>query len=245
MRIRFGLAGIALFALVAAGCGGDDGGSFGDIADSDSGDSGGFGDSGDLPDDVQDLLGDVDVDEILDDIQSGEDPSDALGDLMENAEDLAESFADDGSGTIEINGDTIDFTSSICFAGFGDFTIEGGGKTSDGTPVWVSISYSEQSREEMLEFMDEEMVDLVYGDADPIIDSSVSVEYGRAEMFASGSDDQPDFRATGGGFAGPNESVDIQVSDSGAQGSGVATDNNFISGDFEDTYPFTFRAACS
>ena len=67
----------------------------------------------------------IDVGEILEDIQSGEDPSEALGDLLEDAENLAESFGDDGSGTIEIHGETIDFTSEICFAGFGDFTIGG------------------------------------------------------------------------------------------------------------------------
>ncbi|NIR37628.1 MAG: hypothetical protein GWN73_17970, partial [Actinobacteria bacterium] len=180
---------VALLALLAAGCGGDDGGpSLRDVA---GGDGNGFGDGGDEPDlgDLEELTG-VDIGEIAEDILSGEDPEEAMADLLENAEDLAESFGDDGRGTIEINGETIEFTSEICFAGFGDFTIEGLGAAGDGTPVWVSISHSEQSREEMLEFMDEEMVELLYGDADPIIDSSVSVEYGRSEVFGSGADDQ-------------------------------------------------------
>lgn len=244
MRIRMITTGVvALLALLAAGCGGDDGGpSLRDVA---GGDGNGFGDGGDEPDlgDLEELTG-VDIGEIAEDILSGEDPEEAMADLLENAEDLAESFGDDGRGTIEINGETIEFTSEICFAGFGDFTIEGLGAAGDGTPVWVSISHSEQSREEMLEFMDEEMVELLYGDADPIIDSSVSVEYGRSEVFGSGADDQPDFYAARGGFAGPDVSVDIQVRDAAASGSGVATDNNFVSGDFNDTFPFSFQAGC-
>lgn len=241
MRIRMLSVGLALVALVVAGCGDDGGPSFADVAGGGGGDDG-AGLTGNP--DIDDLLGDLDVGDLLEDLQSGGDPSEALGDLMESAEDLAESFGDDGAGTIEIDGETIDFTSEVCFAGFGDFTIEGLGAAADGTPVWVSISHSVQSRQELLEFMDEEMVDLVYGDADPIIESSIGVDFGRGEMFASSPDDQPSFQAASGGFVGPEVSVDIVVSDSGARGSGVATDNNFVSGDFDATFPFTFDAAC-
>ena len=96
------------------------------------------------------------VDDILEDLQNGErDPEELLEDAKGTAEDFIESFGGSGSGTVMVNGESIDFESDVCFAGQGDFTSEGLGTTSDGTPVWVSISYTEDSRDEMLEFMDE------------------------------------------------------------------------------------------
>lgn len=180
---------------------------------------------------------------MLDDLSDGSLDSTDLGDLMESAEDMAQSFGDSGSGTVSINGDTIEFTSEICFAGQGDFTIEGVGTTGDGTPVWVSISQSVDSRAELLEagFFSEEMLDQFYGDADPIIDSSLSLEYGKSELFGSGSEDLPDFDASSG-FG--TDQMEMTVDGQSASGSGEAADFNYVAGDFAARFPFTFTAGC-
>jgi hypothetical protein len=225
----------ALFLAVAASACGDDGG---DVSTSP------FGAGGDRPSDADEILDDLGAGDILDDLADGEFDESSLDDLMESAQDMAESFGGSGSGTVEINGDTIDFTSEVCFAGQGSFTIEGGGETSDGTPVWVSIDQSTESREDMEEFMSEEMLDSMFGDADTMTNASVMVEYGRSELFGSGPDDMPDFQSFSNDQLADSE-LTMELSDNGASGSGEATDFNFVSGDFEDRFPFTFEASCS
>lgn len=180
--------------------------------------------------------------EILEDLGDGSVDSGDLDELMEGAEDLAESFGDSGTGTVMINDDTIDFTSEICFSGQGDFTIEGPGVAGDGTPVWVSISQTVDSREELAEFFDEAMLQQLYGDADPVIDSEMGVDYGRTELFGGAADDMASFSATSNAF-----SVDdfvMTVDGQSASGSGSALDYNYVAGDFDDRFEFTFSAGC-
>jgi len=180
--------------------------------------------------------------EILEDLGDGSVDSGDLDELMEGAEDLAESFGDSGTGTVMINDDTIDFTSEICFSGQGDFTIEGPGVAGDGTPVWVSISQTVDSREELAEFFDEAMLQQLYGDADPVIDSEMVVDYGRTELFGGAADDMASFSATSNAF-----SVDdfvMTVDGQSASGSGSALDYNYVAGDFDDRFEFTFSARC-
>jgi hypothetical protein len=229
MRRHGFLTAARTLALLATGCG-DDGGPA----------AIGGGSGGASPDDVETAIDDA-LDGVLDDLADGSLDETDLGDLMESAEDMAESFGDSGSGTVTINGDTIEFTSEICFAGQGDFTIEGAGTTGDGTPVWVSISQSVDTRAELLEFFDEAMLDQLYGDADPIIESSMSLEYGKAELFGSGSDDLPDFDAAS---AFTNNQIEMTVDGQTATGSGEASDFNYVAGDFDTTFPFTFTAGC-
>lgn len=224
----------AIFLAVAATACGDD---------SSDGSTSPFGAGGDAPSDADEILDDLGAGDLLDDLADGEFDEGSLDDLMESAEDMAESFGGSGSGTVEINGDTIDFTSEVCFAGQGDFTIEGAGETADGTPVWVSIDQSTDTREEMAEFMSEEILDTMFGDADTMTNSNLEVEYGRSEMFGSGPDDMPSFSAFSG--VGSEDQLTMELSDSGASGSGEATDFNFVSGDFEERFPFTFEASCS
>jgi hypothetical protein len=107
--------------------------------------------------------------------------------------------------------------------------------------VWVSISQSVDTRAELLEFFDEAMLDQLYGDADPIIESSMSLEYGKAELFGSGSDDLPDFDAAS---AFTNNQIEMTVDGQTATGSGEASDFNYVAGDFDTTFPFTFTAGC-
>ncbi len=224
--MRRPVAVLALVVVVAAACG-DDG-------ETDA------GSPFDGSDDIQDT-----VDDILDDIQSGDaDPEDVLEDAKDTAEDFLEGFGGSGSGTVSVNGETIDFESETCFAGQGDFLVEGLGSASDGTPVWVSINYTEDSREEMLEFMDEDTVDLAYGDADPIISQAITVDFGRDEMFASSTGDMPSFDASSTGDLTTGDGVAMQVSGSSLSGSGEAADYNFVAGDFDDTFPITFEARC-
>lgn len=180
--------------------------------------------------------------DILEDLADGSLDEGDLEGLVDSAEDLVEGFGGSGSGTVEIKDDTIDFTSEVCFAAQGDLTIEGSGATEDGTPVWVSISRTEDTRAELSEFLDEELIQQLYGDADPIIDMQVTVDYGRDEMFAGTPDDMPSFDAGTTGLAAASLSIDVdgdQVS-----GSGEAVDTNAVVGDFDDVFPFTFQAGC-
>lgn len=222
-----------MVALVAVGCGGGD----------DDGERTVFGRSSDG--DGAAGVDAEDLEEMLDDVLSGDaDPDELVEDLKEQGEAMAEAFGDDGGGRVEINGETIDFESSICFDGQGDFTIEGLGEDSEGTPVWVSISYSVDSREELAEFFDETMLESLYGDAEEIIDSRVSVDWGRDELYGSAPDGEHRFETTAGTIFSGGE-LEFNFSSSGVSGSGEAQDLNFVSGDFEDRYPFTFEAACS
>jgi len=219
---------VMTLTLVAAGCG-DDGGSAGRF-----GPGGLDGNAGNLQSDAEDILGDL---------ADGTFDEGDLDDLMENAQDMAESLADSGSGNVTINGDSIDFTSELCFSQQGDFTIEGPGSAADGTPVWVSISQSIQSRAELAEFFEEEMITQLYGDADPIIESEVSLEYGKSDLFDSGEDGLPDFNASNNQFSG-NE-IEFNVNGNSASGGGQAVDFSGVAGAFGDLFDFTFSAGCS
>ena len=227
MRQRRLTTAVLVFGLMLAGCGDDGGG------------ASPFGPGGVQPgnDDIDSSVGDL-----LEDLSDGSLDSTDLGDLMENAENMAESFGDSGAGTVSINGDTIEFTSEICFSGQGDFTIEGAGTTGDGTPVWVSISQSVDSRDELAEFIDDDMMDSIYGDADPIIANDFSVEYGRTELFGSGPDDMPDFSASSGTIG--QDDMEMTVEGQSASGRGSAADYNYVAGEFDARFDFTFSAAC-
>ena len=235
---------VVILSVLGGACGGDDGGAdagspFG-LPDSDSG--------SDLPIDVdervEEILEGTDVGDVLEAIEEGADVEDLLEDVMEDAEAAAEAFGDDGSGTVTVNGETIQFTSQICFAAGDDFSIDGLGTASDGTPVWVSISHSDDSRSELLEVMDESMVEMLYGDAERIIDSSVQIDFGRDELFGDAPDDQPSFNGTSGEFAG-EAAVELVVSGSSVSGGGKLIDYNYVAGDFETFFPVEVEASCS
>ena len=235
---------IVILSVLATACGG------GDDDGTDAGSPFGFGESdsgSDLPVDVDEAVAEIlegtDVGDMLDAIEEGEDVEDMMGDLMENAEAMAEAFGDAGSGTVTVEGETISFTSEICFAGQGDFSIDGLGTASDGTPVWVSISHSDDSRAELLEVMDESMVEMLYGDAERIIDSSVSIDFGRDELFGDAPDDQPSFNATSSQFAG-EAVVELVVNGDSVSGSGMATDYNYVAGDWDTFFPVEVQASC-
>jgi hypothetical protein len=237
-KIKIGSV-VLTFTLVAAACGSDGSGSpFGPPGEQGGSDAVTRGD-------IVEELFDGNLDGIdLGDLANGNFDESSLEDLMESAQDLAENFANPGSGTIRINGDTINFTSELCTAFQDSFSIEGAGTTGDGTPVWVSISSSKESRQDLVEFMGEDTVQLVYGDADPVISNNVAVNYGQTDMFGRGPDDMPSLSASlDQGVAG-SEMV-IEVTGDSARGSGSATDWNFVLGDFDATFDFTFEAACS
>lgn len=226
MQQRLLAVAVIFLGLTLAGCGDDGGGASPFPGGAATGD-------GDIDSSVGDLL---------DDLSDGSLDSTDLDDLMETAENMAESFGDSGAGTVSINGETIEFSSEICFSGQGDFTIEGAGTTDSGVPVWVSISQNVDSREELAEFMGDDMVELVYGDADPIVSSEFSVEYGRTEMFGSGADDMPDFSASSGTVG--QDDLQMSVDGQSASGSGSAADFNYVAGEFDTRFDFTFSVAC-
>lgn len=229
------IAAAILTVLSLSACGGDDDGA--------SGDRIGFGRGSDTPS-VADLLDDDAAGDIVEDILSGEDPSEAIADLADGAESMMRSFADEGSGRIEIHDEIIEFTSEFCFAGDGDFSIEGLGEARDGTPVWVSIARSVDSREELAEYFDEQMLEALYGDAEAIIDISIDVDFGREEIFGGNPDDQPSFSSRSGTIDDSGQ-ISIDVSGSSVSGEGIAQDHNFVAGDWEARFPFTFEASCA
>jgi len=230
---KLGWVALVAVMMFAAGCGGDDGG-----ARSAAGFGANEGDES-LPSDVEDMVGDM-----VEEIMEGGDVEDVVEDAMESAEAMAEAFGGDGTGRVEIFDETIDFVSEICISSFGSFVIEGLGETSDGTPVWVSIDSSVESREQLLEFLDEEMVETLYGDAETIRSASVSVDFGRSELFGGAPDDQPEFTASIDYFVGEAELI-LEVSGSSVSGSGQARDLNYVVGEWDDRFPFTFQAGCS
>ena len=169
------------------------------------------------------------------------DELDELGDL-EQLEETLTSFGGEGSGSVEINGATIEFTSELCFATGGDFSIEGPGTASTGEVAWVAIDYTVDSREELLEIFDEATLQQLYGDADVIVDANLDIEYGRTELLGSGAYDQPSFSASS--VIG-SEQVTATVDGARISGTGQATDYNAVAGTFDDAFDFTFSAACS
>ena len=197
---------------------------------------------GDSPD-VSDLLDEDAAGDLVDDILSGEDPSEAIADLSDSAESMMRSFSEEGSGRVEIHGQVIEFTSDLCFSDAGDFSIEALGEADDGTPVWVTISHSVDSREELEEYFEEEMLEMLYGDAELIIETSVDVDFGREELFGGNPDDQPSFSSRSGTIDDSGQ-ITIDISGSSVSGEGVAQDYNYVAGDWEARFPFTFQAGC-
>ena len=182
----------------------------------------------------------ADANDILEDLGNGEID---LGDLQDTSEALAESLGASGSGTVEINGETINFTSEFCFASQDDFAIEGSGTTGDGTPVWVSINLNEDSRAELLEVFDEETLQLIYGDDDPVVDGSLRLDYGVTELFGDAvAGDMPAFDAVSDSG---NTQVVFETNGNEARGSGIAIDYNNVLADFDTTFDFTFAANCA
>lgn len=208
-------------ALVAAGCSDDGGGRSSPFAPANDDD----------PADASDIdLGDID----LEDLTEG-----GLEDAMDAVQDLAEQLSGDGGGTVEFNGETIEFEAEFCFLFDDDFEISGQGTVADGTPVWVGISRTSMARAVMIEFSSEEAVELIYGDADPIITDDFSLEYGRDDVFDDGAaDGLPDIYADQSTF-------EMDVSGGSATGSGTAVDFNGVLGDFGETLPFSFQVTCS
>lgn len=163
-------------------------------------------------------------------------------DTIEELEDLAESLSGSGTGTVDINGTTITFTSDQCIAFQDDLSIEGPGTTSDGDPAWVRISHTVDSRAELAEFIEEELLQQLYGDAETIVDAAIDIDYGRTELFGSGAYDQPSFSAS---TSVGTDDMQVEVSGSSIQGTGTAVDYNGIAGEFDATFPFSFAAGCN
>ena len=221
---RFVLAMLAV-AVIAAACGDDDG------------------------DPQAQSEAQAEAEDLLENLQEGLEEGESPEDLVEDAEAAAEDFlegmgASEGSGVMEIHGETIEFATELCFSAQGDFSAAGAGTAADGTPVWVSVDYTEDSREELAEFLDEQMLDTLYGDADPVITQSIAVDFGRADLFGTAADDQPSFGADSTLTVAEGVSVEISVDGQSASGSGLAADYNTVVGDFDDTFEFSFEVSC-
>lgn len=140
----------------------------------------------------------------------------------------------DGGGTVTIDGVDYGFEADICIAQGPSFVAEGLAEAPDGTPAWVSISHEADG----FDFDGD-------GEGDATLD--VFVEVGRAEMFGSGGDDQPDWSASKIDSAAMSMGEDLTVDFDGNNitGGGPISDYNGVAIPFGETAPMTFEAACS
>lgn len=227
MRIRTALPalGFAVAILVAA-CGDDSGGSpFG----ADSGEA-------------DEVLEGLDIDDLdLEALAEGDFDELDLEGLIEGADGILDGIGGTGSGVVEIAGGSIEFEAEVCFV-IDDQSANavGPGTSDDGTAVFVSLDYSVQSREELLEFMDESTVELLYGDADPIVNASLEVDFGRDGMFSQRSDESlPLYEADPS--SRDATSIDVEIDESTVEASGDAVDATATD---TGSFPFTVRVSC-
>lgn len=251
---------VAALALVFAACGGDDSDSVldrvgapadtsddGETATSDEPDTGGPGlpvptDAGELQDRLAELgidldelgdLGDLDLDDL--------DLEELFGDL----DDFVSGFGGDGGGVVTVAGVRYEMTSDSCLSFGTDFFIDGPAQGADGTVAWIDANRSVSTRDDLREFMDDAMLDRMFGDADQIDELFIDVRVGATGRFDF-NDDQPNWTATSdSGFVFGDGIVEFEMVGNGVRGAGEATDSNAVAADFGETVPIEFDLACN
>lgn len=153
----------------------------------------------------------------------------------------------EGGGTVTVADVTYTVDAEVCIVQGTDLTVEGLATGSDGSSAWVSVSHSVMHRDEMAAHMDEQALKILFADAETVTDASVSVSVGQTDMFGAGTtDDQPSWYAAGGGsMSFDNSSLEFQVADDGASGSGQAVDENGVAIPYGEVAPITFDVGCS
>ncbi len=192
-----------------------------DGAVADDGSDGGDDDSGDgsgTNDEAQESLDDAGIDVDLDELE----------------ETVTGMSTGEGGGEVVIDGATYAFAAEICIVQGNDFTAEGLGEAPDGTPAWVSISYSADG----FDFDND-------GEGDTTFD--LFVEVGKSELFGSGADDQPDWSASklDAATMQTGEDITVQLDGGTLSGSGPIQDFNGVAIPFGESVDMTFQATCS
>ena len=212
---------------------------------------------GEVPD-----LGDLDLDELaelgidlseledmlgnLDDFDfENFDPETDLEGLFEGLDDFMSGFGSDGSGTVTVAGVTYQVQSDSCITFGDDFFMDGPGIGSDGSEAWVVVSRDITTRSDMEDFMDEAMLDTLFGDSDVMDSMYLEVHVGSTSRFDF-NDDQPSWNAmSDDGFAFGDGIVEFQATGNGLRGAGEATDQNGVAADWGETVPVEFEVSCS
>ena len=268
MRRTLSLVLAASVTLAVAACGGDDAGPISGPGDDavtgsppeapDAGETPDRPDTADAPD-LTDLpnLADLDLEELaemgmdLEDLQEmfgnleDFDPETDLEDLFAGLDDFISGFGRDGSGTVTVDGVTYRVESDSCIAFGDDFFMDGPAVGSDGSEAWVSVSRDITTRADMEDFMDESMLDNLFGDSDVLDEAYVEVQVGVTSRFGF-SDDEPNWYAVSdSGWAFGDGVIEFEMTGNGIRGSGRAEDQNGIAVDWGETAPIEFEAACS
>lgn len=236
MRART-IALLTVAALGLAGCGGDDGGS-GPIdrpAEVDTGLPGGA----ELPEGVRDLLENMDPDELaqMDDDEREE----MIQGLQDSANEMISSFGGDGGGSITIGDVTYVLEPDVCIAFGTDLSIDGPAIGSDGSVAWVFIDHSISTRDEMAEFLDESMVEMIFpAGVDTVTDVNIEVNVGSTGRFDDA--DGPSWNATAGDWFGGTASIEYEYRDGRLTGAGTADD--YSDDGFGNQAEIRFEAYC-
>lgn len=185
MRAR-STAVLTTVALVLAACGGDDGaGPLDRPAEVDT------GSLEETRDQVADALEEAGIDpDALDGLDLDDiDPENLdLDELQGELDEFISGFGGDGGGTVVLGDVTYTVVADVCLAFADAITVDGPAQGSDGSVAWISVDRDISTRDEMLEFMDEDMVDLVFGDADVLDSANVTVAVGATGRFDDGDE---------------------------------------------------------
>lgn len=251
MRARTTIVVIAALSLPLAACGGDDSGGSVDVdgpAEAATGLPGGDADGSDidLPDDAQEMLDElgIDLDDLdLSDIEGLDDLD--LDSMFEGLDDMMTGLAGgDGAGVITVDGVAYTIDADICYIGQSEFMFDGPAVGADGSQGWASVTYSVTTRDEMREFVDDDMIEFMFPeDSDTLVDFDVEVRVGATGRFDY-SDDQYAWNAYGGDFLFGDAVVTYEVSGNTIRGSGQAEDSNYVDSDWGDTVPIEFEVSC-
>lgn len=249
MRPRSVIVAIIALALPLAACGGDDSGGSVDVdgpAEAATGLPSADPDAADLPDSAQEMLDElgIDLDDLdLSDIEGLDDLD--LDSMFEDLDDMMTGLAGgDGAGVITVDGVAYTVDADICYVSASEFFFDGPAVGADGSQGWASVSHSVTTREEMSEYLDDDMIEFMFpDDADVIIDFDVEVRVGATGRFDF-SDDHYSWSAYGGDVIFGDALVTYEVSGNTLRGSGQAEDSNFVDSDWGDTVPIEFEVSC-
>jgi hypothetical protein len=219
----------------------------------DSPDGPDLGDLGDLGIDLDELaeLGiDLsDLEEMLGNLDGIDfenfDPETDLAELFEGLDDFISGFGGDGGGTVTVDGVTYQVESDSCITFGDDFFMDGPAAGSDGSQAWVVVSRDITTRADMEDFMDEAMLDNLFGDSDVLDEAYVEVHVGSTSRFDF-TDDQPSWNAmSDSGWAFGDGIIEFQMTGNGIRGAGQAEDQNGVAAEWGETVPIEFEVGCS
>lgn len=168
-----------------------------------------------------------------------------LEELFGGLDDFISGFGGDGGGVVTVAGVRYEITSDSCVTFGPEFYMDGPAQGSDGSVAWIDASRSIATRTEMAEFLDESMLDMMFGDADEVDELYLGIQVGATGRFDF-VDDQPNWTAgSDSGFAVGIGVVEFEFFGNGVRGAGEAHDSNLIATGFGETVPIEFEFACN